>query len=160
MRKHRRIRIMHTISLAYLPRILSCSRNARTPINLKNSFRTNNKKQRHLASKKSCCVQNDKSTLPQGITFRTCPTSACHSCLVSRPSPYDVQRSIVRSLNQTTSRISTLLVASFKKVSGTRRSLLDFAIVIVVLEEADDAADTAGAEAVGRVTDCEMRCQY
>jgi hypothetical protein len=36
-----------------------------------------------------------------------------------------------------------------------RRGLLDLAIVIVVLEEADDAADTAGAEAVGRIADCE-----
>lgn len=36
-------------------------------------------------------------------------------------------------------------------------SFLDFAIVIVVFEEADDGADAAGAEAVGRVADCEGR---
>ena len=33
-------------------------------------------------------------------------------------------------------------------------SLLDLSIVVVVLEEADDGADAAGAEAVGRVADC------
>jgi hypothetical protein len=35
------------------------------------------------------------------------------------------------------------------------RGLLDLSVVIVVLEEADDATDAAGAEAVGRVADCE-----
>ena len=38
-------------------------------------------------------------------------------------------------------------------------SLLDLAIVVVVLEEADDGADAAGAEAVGRVADCGGVCQ-
>jgi hypothetical protein len=40
---------------------------------------------------------------------------------------------------------------------GGSSSLLDLAIVVVVLEEADDGADAAGAEAVGRVADCYKR---
>lgn len=34
-------------------------------------------------------------------------------------------------------------------------SFLDLAVIVVVLEEADDGADAAGAETVGRVADCE-----
>jgi hypothetical protein len=37
-------------------------------------------------------------------------------------------------------------------------SLLDLSVIVVVLEEADDGADAAGAEAVGRVADCGDVC--
>ena len=37
-------------------------------------------------------------------------------------------------------------------------SLLDLSVIVVVLEEADDGADAAGAETVGRVADCGNVC--
>jgi hypothetical protein len=37
------------------------------------------------------------------------------------------------------------------------RSLLDLALVVIVLEEADDGADTAGAKTVGRVADYQSK---
>jgi hypothetical protein len=60
-----------------------------------------------------------------------------------------MQRSIMRNL--VVSRISVFLRECLRR----REKALDLAILVVVLEEADDGANAAGAETVGRIADWE-----